>query len=324
MPVVMRFNQILPGFDPKLMAARHQAMLEMASYADDKGFFGVSLEEHHGAENGWSPSPMMLAAMMMARTKHLHASISALLLPLHDPMRVAEDLAVLDLASGGRVSTIAGIGYRPEEYAAHGKDWATRGALMDECVEVLLRAWTGEPFAYRGTTVRVTPRPLSQPHPTFMLGGTSKIAVRRAARYGLMFFAAAHSPELETYYYEQCKAFGTQGFFMAAAAETTMIHVADDPDRIWAVFGHCFLHEAATYAGWQTPDIRSAVHSHASTVEDLRLEGIYQVITPAECATRAEAQRADKNFLLHPLCGGMPIDEAWKSIELFTSAVLGR
>ena len=67
------------------------------------------------------------------------AAVSALLIPLHDPLRIAEDIAVLDLLSGGRLSVIGGIGYRPEEYAAHGKDWKNRGKLMDECVDTLLK-----------------------------------------------------------------------------------------------------------------------------------------------------------------------------------------
>jgi len=65
----------------------------------------------------------------------------ALLLPLHDPLRVAEDIAVLDLASGGRLSpVILGLGYRPEEYAMFAKDWSNRGKLFDECVDALLKA----------------------------------------------------------------------------------------------------------------------------------------------------------------------------------------
>ena len=109
------------------------------------------------------------------------------MLPLHDPLRVAEDLAVLDLASGGRVAVTLGVGYRPEEYAAHGKSWADRGTLMDEAVATLLAAWTGEPFDYRGTTVRVTPVPRTKPHPTIMIGGSARPGARRAARFGLPF-----------------------------------------------------------------------------------------------------------------------------------------
>ena len=98
-----------------------------------------------------------MAGLVFGRTKKIMATLNALLVPLHDPIRLAEDIAVLDLASGGRFVVTAGIGYRPSEYEAHGKDWATRGALQDEAIDTMLKAWTGEPFEYRGTTVQVTP-----------------------------------------------------------------------------------------------------------------------------------------------------------------------
>lgn len=320
--LVLRFNMIQPGLERREMASRYQAFVDMAGHGDAHGIDVVSLEEHHGADNGWSPSPLVSAGLIFGRTKRIGVSISALLVPLHDPLRIAEDIAVLDLASGGRMVTIGGLGYRPSEYAAHGKDWASRGALMDECVETLLKAWTGEPFSYRDATVRVTPIPLSQPHPIFMLGGTSKAAVRRAARFGLPFMAAANTPELAPYYAQQCHLHGTHGFFLMPSAETQMVHVSEDPDRTWAELGHHFLHEATTYAGWQTPDIRSAVHSRARTAEDLRNEGIYRVLTPDECAEQIKALGPAGSFLMHPLCGGMPIDEGWRSLDLFTTVVL--
>jgi alkanesulfonate monooxygenase SsuD/methylene tetrahydromethanopterin reductase-like flavin-dependent oxidoreductase (luciferase family) len=319
-----RFNCIQPGLDPSEMSARYRAFVDMAAHAEANGFSMITLEEHHGADNGWSPSPLIMAGLVFGRTQQIGVSISALLLPLHDPLRVAEDIAVLDHASGGRLTTIVGLGYRPSEYAAHGKDWAARGALMDESVDVLLKAWTGEPFEYRGTTVRVTPRPLTQPHPMVLLGGTSKPAARRAARHGLPMFAAAHLPWLEAYYYEQCAEHGTQGFYMMPGEDTAMIHVAEDPDRAWAELGRYFMEEAATYASWQTPDISSAMHSHARTPEDLRAEGIYQVCTPDELVERLTAQGPGAFVTLHPLVGGMPIDEGWKSLQLYTDAVLPR
>jgi alkanesulfonate monooxygenase SsuD/methylene tetrahydromethanopterin reductase-like flavin-dependent oxidoreductase (luciferase family) len=262
-----------------------------------------------------------MAGLVFGRTKSIGISLSALLVPLHDPLRIAEDLAVLDLASGGRMTTIAGIGYRPSEYAAHGKDWAKRGALMDECIDTMLKAWTGEPFEYRGTTVRVTPVPVTKPHPMLLIGGTSKVAARRAARFGLPMFPAAHMPELEAYYYEQCNEQGTQGFCMMPGVDTVMTHISEDPDKTWRELGEHFLHEATTYASWQTPDIRSAVHSHATTVDDLRAEGIYQVLTPDECVARATESGAVN---LHPLVGGMPIDAGWESMRLYCERVLPR
>jgi alkanesulfonate monooxygenase SsuD/methylene tetrahydromethanopterin reductase-like flavin-dependent oxidoreductase (luciferase family) len=301
---------------------RHRAMLEMCRFADANGFSGVSLEEHHGAPNSWSSSPLVLAGLIFGATSNLQVMISALLVPLHDPLRIAEDIAVLDLASGGRLVVIAGIGYRPEEYAAHGKDWAGRGALMDEAITVMRQAWTGEPFEYHGHMVRVTPAPASTPHPLLMLGGTSKVAARRAARFGLPFFAAAHVPGLAEYYNEQCAAYGTNGFFMSASVNTVMVHVAEDPDKAWAELGHHFLHEAQVYNRWQTPDIHSAVHSSATTVTELRAEGTYQILTPDECVDRCRGFGPFDALTLHPLCGGLPIDAAWSSIQLVADQVI--
>jgi alkanesulfonate monooxygenase SsuD/methylene tetrahydromethanopterin reductase-like flavin-dependent oxidoreductase (luciferase family) len=319
---VVRFNCVQPGLDPVEMSARYRAFVDMAGYADEHGFNMLSLEEHHGAENGWSPSPLVMAGLVFGRTQNLAVSISALLVPLHDPLRIAEDIAVLDLASGGRLTVIAGIGYRPEEYAAHGKDWASRGALQDEAIDAMLRAWTGEPFEYRDTTVRVTPRPLTQPHPTLLLGGTSKVAARRAARFGLPFFPAAHLPDLEAYYYEQCAEHGTEGFCMMPGASTVMTHVADDPERAWSELGQYFFNEAFTYSAWQQPGQTSAVHSYAGDVDALRAEGIYEVVSPAELVERLRAQGAAAACNLHPLVGGMPIDEAWSSLRLYVEEVL--
>jgi alkanesulfonate monooxygenase SsuD/methylene tetrahydromethanopterin reductase-like flavin-dependent oxidoreductase (luciferase family) len=319
---IMRFNLVLPGLDPQTLSDMYRAALDMAEYGEQHGFSMVTLEEHHGADNGWSPSPLVFAGMIFGRTKTMGVNLSALLVPLHDPLRVAEDIAVLDLASGGRFSLIGGIGYRPSEYAMHRKDWAKRGQLMDECVDAMLKAWTGEPFEYHGETVRVTPPPLTKPHPTFMLGGTSKVAARRAARFGLPFFPAAHLPDLQAYYYERCAEYGTQGFSMMPGTDTVMLTVAEDPDRAWAELGHHLLHEAATYGSWQTPDITSAVHSHAQTVDQLREEGIYQILSPDQCIAKAKKEGDLAAFNLHPLCGGMPIDKGWESIHLLVEKVL--
>jgi alkanesulfonate monooxygenase SsuD/methylene tetrahydromethanopterin reductase-like flavin-dependent oxidoreductase (luciferase family) len=319
----LRFNQVQPGLEPGEMAGRYQATLDMAEYAEQHGFHMITLEEHHGAEDGWSPSPLVTAAAIFGRCSSIGVTVSALLVPLHDPLRIAEDIAVLDLVSGGRLVVIAGIGYRPEEYAAHGKDWSARGKLMDESLAAMLAAWTGEPFAYRGVTVRVTPRPLTQPHPMLLVGGTAKPAARRAARLGLPFFPAAHMPELEAYYHEQCAAEGTTGFAIMPPDHMALIHVSEDPDRTWEELGRHFLHEALTYASWQTADIRSAVHSHATTIDELRREGIYRVLTPEETIgyVREGAGEA-RSLTLHPLVGGMPVKEGWRSLTLCAEQVL--
>ncbi|WP_119583331.1 LLM class flavin-dependent oxidoreductase [Streptomyces europaeiscabiei] len=320
MPVtVVRFNLVEPGATAASLRTRYRAAVEMAAYADEQGISTVQTEEHHGVENNWLPSPFVFAGAVFGATRRITVTVSAVIGPLHDPLRLAEDIAVLDLVSGGRLVTVAGIGYRPEEYAQFDVDWKGRGKLQDEVLETLLRAWTGEPFAYRGRTVRVTPRPGTEPHPLLLVGGSSKAAARRAARLGLPFFPSAHLPELEAYYKERLVEYGTEGWTMMPAAETPLLHVAEDPDRTWAAYGGHFLHEARTYASWQSAGIRSAVRSGASTVGELRAEGVYRIVTPDECV----ALGLD-NYVLHPLVGGMPVEEGWRGLRLFAERVLPR
>jgi alkanesulfonate monooxygenase SsuD/methylene tetrahydromethanopterin reductase-like flavin-dependent oxidoreductase (luciferase family) len=320
MPVtVVRLNLVDPDATPESLSRRYRAAVEMAAFADEKGIDTVQTEEHHGAANGWLPSPLTFAGAVLGATRRIAVTVSALIVPLYDPLRLAEDIAVLDLVSGGRLVTVAGIGYRPEEYAGLGREWKRRGALQDEALETLLAAWTGEPFEYRGRTVRVTPRPYTRPHPTLLVGGSSKAAARRAARLGLPFFPSAHLPELEAYYKERLVEYGTEGWTMMPAAETPLLHIAEDPDRAWAEYGGHFLHEARTYASWQSAGIRSAVRSAAATVGELRAEGVYRIVTPDECV----ALGLD-NYVLHPLAGGMPVEEGWRGLRLFAEQVLPR
>ncbi|MFV8186759.1 MULTISPECIES: LLM class flavin-dependent oxidoreductase [unclassified Streptomyces] len=318
MPVsVVRFNLVEPDATPASLGARYRAALEMAAYADEHGITTVQTEEHHGVANNWLPSPFAFAGAVFGATSQVAVTVSAVIGPLHDPLRLAEEIAVLDLLSGGRLVTVAGIGYRPEEYEIFDVEWKRRGKLQDEVLETLLKAWTGEPFEYRGRTVRITPRPQTEPHPLLLVGGSSKAAARRAARLGLPFFPSAHLPELEAYYKERLVEYGTEGWTMMPGAETPLLHIAEDPDRTWAEHGRHFLHEARTYASWQSGDIRSAVKSTATTVPELRAEGIYRILTPDQCV-----QQGLDNLVLHPLAGGMPLDEGWRSLRLFAEQVL--
>jgi alkanesulfonate monooxygenase SsuD/methylene tetrahydromethanopterin reductase-like flavin-dependent oxidoreductase (luciferase family) len=318
MPVtVVRFNLVAPGAGPAALSARYRAALEMAAYADEHGITTVQTEEHHGADDNWLPSPFAFAGAVFGATRKIAVTVSAVIGPLHDPLRLAEEIAVLDLLSGGRLVTVAGIGYRPEEYALFGVDWKRRGRLQDELLETLLKAWSGEEFSHRGRTVRLTPRPYTDPHPLLLVGGSSKAAARRAARLGLPFFPSAHLPELEAYYREKLTEYGTEGWTTMPAAETPLLHLAEDPDRAWAEYGEHFLHEARTYASWQSDQIRSAVRSAATTVRELRAEGVYRILTPQQCV----AQGLD-SLVLHPLAGGMPVEEGWRSLRLFAERVL--
>lgn len=323
MPIsILRFNFVLPGRDPATLSEMYAAGIEMAAVADQHNFTAVTLEEHHGVDDGWSPAPLTVAGLMLGRTKTLRIMVQALLIPLNDPLRVAEQIAMLDLASGGRINVVAGLGYRPEEYAEAGADWKGRGALMDESLDAIISAWSGEEFTYRGRMVRVTPTPKTPPAGILFVGGSGKPAARRAARLGLGLLPAAHLPELQAYYEAQCAEHGTAPFMIMPPENTSLTLLADDPDKAWAELGHHLLHEASRYQSWQTGDVHSAVASHAHTVDELRAEGIYRILSPEQTIEICKAEGAFASMVLHPLCGGIPVERGWDTVNLYVDKVL--
>src|SRR5258708_31282168 len=140
----MRYDLRAPSFATGTMAARYEACLEQCAFADSHGIPMAVVSGHHGVEDGYLPAPLLLAGAILARTRSMRVGVQALLVPLHDPLRLAEDIAVLDLLSQGRVLVVAGLGYRDEEFAMFGVDRGRRGKVLDEKLAAMLQARTGE------------------------------------------------------------------------------------------------------------------------------------------------------------------------------------
>jgi alkanesulfonate monooxygenase SsuD/methylene tetrahydromethanopterin reductase-like flavin-dependent oxidoreductase (luciferase family) len=318
---MVRFDMRAPVDGPAPIADLYEAALEMAVWADRHGAVSVVLSEHHASPDGYLPSPLVLAGAMAARTSTVPIMVAALLVPLHDPVRLAEDMAVLDVVSRGRVAYVAGLGYRPEEYAMFGQRLAARGTRMDECLTVLQRAWTGEEFEYDGRTVHVTPPPTTPGGPMMFYGGGSAAAARRAARFGLGFFAQTWAEGLEQTYADECARLGREpGMCVIPAPGTpTSVFVAEDVDRAWDRIGPYMLHDARMYASW-LGDAAAASKSAALTVDALRSEaGAYRVLTPEQAVDHV---REHGVLALHPICGGCPPALAWETLSLVADRVL--
>jgi alkanesulfonate monooxygenase SsuD/methylene tetrahydromethanopterin reductase-like flavin-dependent oxidoreductase (luciferase family) len=316
--IVIRFDLRVPPFATVRHAELYATCLDQCAWAEEHGLDMVVLSEHHGVEDGYLPAPVTLAAAIAGRTRRIPINIAALLVPLHDPIRLAEQLAVVSLASGGRLSFVAGQGYRDEELRMAGVDPKERGGLLEEYVEVMRKAWTGEPFEWRGRTFRVTPRP--EPPPTVFIGGSTPFAARRAARLRLGFFPAVTDEALAEVYLAECKRLGFEGF-VQLPGRLGFVHVSEDPERDWARIAPHALYDAQTYASWQRPGQRSDVEVKARSADDLRKSVIYRVLTPEECVALA---RDEDRVLLHPLMGGIPPALGWQSLELFAKKVLPR
>ncbi len=159
--------------------------LDQIAQAEALGFDSVWLTEHHFCDDGYTPSPLVLAAAIGARTRRMRIGTNLMLLPLHDPVRIAEDSATLSLSTGGRFDLGVGIGYRQLEFDQFQRKISHRPSLVEEGIEIVRRAWSGEPVNFSGKRfevgdLRITPTPVHKPD--ILLGGMAPPAIDRAAR----------------------------------------------------------------------------------------------------------------------------------------------
>ena len=201
------------------------------------------------------------------------------------------------------------------------KETAGTDRAKNSVVLGLLAAWTGEPFEYRGQMIRVTPTPLSKPHPFFLVGGMSKAAARRAARFGLPFYPPQHQPELQELYEAELKRLGKQGFYLHPGQGNSMLFVDDDPERAWQELAPYFLREHVEYSGWKQEGVPRPSEEQVENIDDLRSQRRFEILTPEECAEQLRSgQRA--TAVLHPLAGGVPVERAWANLRLFAEKAL--
>ncbi|MCC6946731.1 MAG: LLM class flavin-dependent oxidoreductase [Bradyrhizobiaceae bacterium] len=177
-------------FDPEIAARSYEEHLKVWEEMDRLGFDGVGLNEHHTTPHGLMNSPNMMAAVAAQRTKRLKFLILGNLLPLHNPLRIAEELAMADCLSRGRV--ISGIARGvPREYKVYRVPMAESRARFEEAFDVIIKAWTQESFTHEGKfwnykDVAIWPRPYQQPHPPVWIPFTgSRETIEFAGRHNL-------------------------------------------------------------------------------------------------------------------------------------------
>jgi alkanesulfonate monooxygenase SsuD/methylene tetrahydromethanopterin reductase-like flavin-dependent oxidoreductase (luciferase family) len=320
----MRQDFRAPAFATESSQQIYATALEQFAWADAHGFDSLVLSEHHGVDDGWMPAPLTMAAAVLARTSSARLMVSASILPLHDPIRVAEQITVLDNAFPGRTWVVFGAGYRVEEFDMAGLEHAARGRILEDHVEAVLEALTGEPFDWRGRDVCVTPKPITDPRRMLFVGGGVPAAARRAARLRLAMFPMNADAVVRDAYFDEARKIGFDGGFVLQPVGPTFVHVADDPDRAWAEMGKYVLYEAQTYASFQTPGQHSTPSVHATSVDDLKASPQYVVGTPDEVFARLKDVPDQGGIVFNPLAGGLPSALAWSSLELFATKVLPR
>lgn len=279
------------------------------------------LSEHHATADGHLPSPLMLASAIAARTTLLNILVAAAVLPLYHPVRLAEDMTVLDNLSKGRVHYVFGIGHRPEEYEHMGVEAHRRGRIADESLQLLLQLLAGDPVELDGRHIHVTPAPATPGGPRIMIAGGSTAAAKRAGRHGLGFIAYTDTPALRETFESESRAHGHQPgpAQFPDGRSPTAVFVADDVEAAWNEIGSYLLHDARMAAAYRQGDETVASITRADTVDQLRLaNGPYAVMAIDDAVAQI---RSGASLQLHPLCGGMPPELAWNYLEHASVAV---
>ncbi|MGV0643698.1 LLM class flavin-dependent oxidoreductase [Mycolicibacterium sp. XJ2546] len=311
----LRFDMRAPsiGASPTELYA---AASEMSAWAETRGCVAAVLCEHHCADDGYLPSPLLLGAAIAARTEQLMLNL-VILLPFYDVARLAEDMSVLDHISAGRATYVFGIGYRQEEYDNFGLSLSDRGRLADEKLGLLLRLLAGEEVIHAGRRMKVTPRPRTPEGPMMSWGGASLAAARRAGRNGLGLLANGAVPGMQEAYETACRDNGFEpGFVLIPERDAaTNCFVAEDVDAAWDEIGQYLLHDAMAYSEWNPGNTVSANITTAKTVDELRSQSTSHVILSVDEARRRLA--GGEVFNINPLCGGIPPAIAWPYLKTF-------
>src|SRR6201998_2856318 len=188
----------------------YREILDQIAWGENNGFDDVWLSEHHFIDDGYLPSILPVSAAIAARTERIRLASGALLMPFHNPIRLAEDIATVDVISGGRFELGVGIGFKREELAGVGGWWKGRGARTDQSLEILRRALAGETVTFKSEffdfqNVRVTPAPIQKPYPPIWLGCFTAPALRRAVRFGDGFTVPGANREVYDRYVAELK-----------------------------------------------------------------------------------------------------------------------
>lgn len=322
MQLNLRYDMNRPPFGAP-HPALYRTAIDQAVWADQLGFTQVFLAEHHGAEGGYCPSSMILAASILGATHNIVAHLSALVVTMHDPLRLAEDLAVLDNLAPGRIWLTAGMGYRPHEFEMFGRDITKKLAIMNETMATLKNAWTGEPFEFQGRTVRVTPAPATPGGPKIYMGGSTEKSAIRAGKAGYQYFPG--HPDLFNIYRSEREKAGLPPPEPLMKPAASFLYVSADPERDWPILAPHVAYATNTYAEWaKERGVGDTRYKAAETIEALKAMPNIKVLTPDDCFAYLKELGAGTSVTFHALFGGLDPEVSWRSLKLFEKDVLPR
>ena len=318
------------GFIPIEGGHYYREALEEVIRAEDLGFDSVWMEEHHSVTNHYWPSPLPVLAGFATRTSRLVLGTDIIVAAFHHPVRLAEDVAMLDVISNGRLVLGIAIGYKPDEFALYGVELEKRGARFEEQLAIMKGLWTQERIQFRGTYYtlegRLEPKPVQKPHPPVWIGGWGDITLRRAATLADNWLPGptADLPRLlagKKQFLERRRAAG-----LAAPTEwplTRDVIIADTDQRARELAeAHIMVAYRREYAGgWRHPFIDASI----ATDLDKLMEDRFVIGGPEQCVRRLR-RFVEQYGMTHLICRmffpGMPHTHIMRGLELLAREVL--
>lgn len=321
-------SQFPPGDDA---SARFGEQIEQVRFARDNGFTSVWATQHYLAEEVQYLHPLAVLSRLIPETGDMRLGTAITLLALTHPVDLAEQLATLDILSGGRLVFGAGLGYRDAEFDAFGVPRDRRLTRFLENLDLVRRLWTEDEVVARGDFgtidgIRPVLRPRQQPHPPIWLAGHTESALRRAARRGLPWLAAAAHVDND-YLIQQAGYFRSQCADLGVPGEISVIqeiYVGDDDASALAEARDALAAKYAVYHRWGQDAVLPESQSFDREFEELR-RGRFILGGPETCRDRLAALITDvrpAHILLRPQWSGLPHERVMASLRRLTGDVL--
>lgn len=302
-------------------------ILDVIAWTEDAGFDGAWVPEHHMADDGYMPSPLVALSAIAARTKRLRLGSAIALAPLYNPMRFAEDCAVLDIIAGGRIEMGFAIGYRKRETAAFGIDFTKRGKIFDEWLQIVTRLWAGEMVDHDGPFFQLKGAKVMPPAPRgripLYIGGFAEKSVERVIRYGDGYIG---NEDVCLAYINKLRELGRDASGAKVRITGLFTVVADDPEQAMEELAPHFHHVNNSYGEWFYEDkvVNLEDGLKPMTLDQFKASGTMQILTPdAAIAMFKEMQeRMPLDHYMMMMPPGLPVQRFMHYAETFAKKVM--
>ena len=303
--------------------------LELIAWTESVGFEGAWVPEHHAADDGYVPSPLVVLAAIAARTKTLRLGSAVALAPLYHPVRFAEDCAVLDILSNGRLEMALAVGYRRREADGYGVDFSKRGSRTDEFLEIVTKLWAGQTVSFEGKhftlkNAAIVPTPPRGRIPLYIGGFTDK-ALERTAKFGDGYFGNMDVVDL---YHAKMRASGKDPATGRIRIQGLFTVVAKDPEHAMQELAPYFHHVNNSYGQWLNEDRASTGFEDAAlkpmTLEAFKKSGILSILTPGQAIDvfKKMCAKAPVEHVMMMKPPGLPAARFTAYAEIFAQEVI--